>query len=107
MTHVYRDVIFYVLCLSLLVLHMKCKDEYSHFSLLTFHNVSLQYVINFFLHSQSATGPIPMYDSIRDKKKSKHDYLTSYWSIDLCLIASFYAEIEGYCRHYHFCEFAN
>ena len=31
-------------------------------------------------------------------KTSKHDSLTSYWSIDLCLIAWFYAERDRYCR---------
>ena len=29
------------------------------------------------------------------------------WSIDLCLIASFYAERDRFCRHYDFCDFAN
>ena len=32
------------------------------------------------------------------KKKSKQDSLTSYWSIELCLIISFYAERDRYCR---------
>ena len=36
------------------------------------------------------------------KKKSRHDYLTGYWPINLSLISSFYAEKDWYCRLYEF-----
>ena len=35
-------------------------------------------------------------------QKEKHEYMTSYWSIDHGLFASFYAENDQYCRHYVF-----
>ena len=37
-----------------------------------------------------------------DNELSNHDYLTIHWSINLCLIASFYAKIDRYCRHRHY-----
>ena len=70
---------------------MTIKSEYSRFSPLTFHMVSLQYVIK--CVRKSTTGPTK-------QPITPCDPLTSYWSINLGLISPFHAERERYYRHY-------
>ena len=58
------------------------------FKSVAFHKVSLQYVIYMFLDGPKQ-GLYACMTQYEIKKISKHDYLPSYCSIDICLIASF------------------
>ena len=80
------------------------KSEYSRFSLLTFHKVSLRYVISVFLDSPQKGIIIRVYDSLWDKKNQSMVIWLAIGPLMCCLIASFYAKRDRYCRHYDFCR---